>query len=199
MKKNYKKKMSAGYSMYCVSPNVVVSANSQMRIADLEVDTEYLDAYDEERGRWFCELGCGFRYHGDAYDVLDESITIINRYLARRNPDDIVRKSQAIAWTYDYERGVFCCDYELTEYDSERSRSAQFSVGSVRMENLEEIEKAIRKWHCTGEMVLDVLTINFGNWTEDETWKRRNYGAQTESVGYPAENAGIENDDKLPF
>ena len=140
MRKHYRKKKSDTYSMYCVSPRITVSANSQMRIKDLDTDREYLNAYDEISGRWFCNLGCGFRYHRDAYDVLDECTTIINGYLTRKAPNDIVRKSQAVAWTYDYDQGVFGCDYELTEYSGGRKRKAQFSVGSVSMKDLDEID-----------------------------------------------------------
>ena len=199
MRKHYRKKKSDTYSMYCVSPRITVSANSQMRIKDLDTDREYLNAYDEISGRWFCNLGCGFRYHRDAYDVLDECTTIINGYLTRKAPNDIVRKSQAVAWTYDYDQGVFGCDYELTEYGNGRKRKAQFSVGSVSMKDLDEIDSEIRRWHITGEMMFGVMVIKFGDWEKFNTPKNEYIEAPVKPVAHPAQSAGLEDDDKLPF
>ena len=199
MRKHYRKKKSDTYSMYCVSPRITVSANSQMRIKDLDTDREYLNAYDEISGRWFCNLGCGFRYHRDAYDVLDECTTIINGYLTRKAPNDIVRKSQAVAWTYDYDQGVFGCDYELTEYSGGRKRKAQFSVGSVSMKDLDEIDSEIRRWHITGEMMFGVMVIKFGDWEKFNTPKNEYIEAPVKPVAHPAQSAGLEDDDKLPF
>ena len=166
---------------------------------DLDTDREYLDTYDEASGRWFCNLGCGFRYHRDAYDVLDECTTIINGYLTRKAPNDIVRKSQAVAWTYDYDQGVFGCDYELTEYGYGRKRKAQFSVGSVSMKDLDEIDCEIRKWHASGEMMFGVMVITFGDWENFKIPRIEYEETSVKPVAYPAQDAGLEDDDELPF
>lgn len=199
MRKYYRNSKEDTYSMYCVSPSITVSASSQMRIRDFDTSERYLDTYDEESGRWFCSLGCGFRYHKDAYDVLSESIAIVDRYLSERRSNDVVRESHTVAWTYNYDRGVFSCDYELTEYDLTRKRSTRFSVGSVSAKELEEIEKAIRTWHITGEMIWDILFISLGDWMEQNSWKIKNEDTQAEVAKHPAQSAGLENDDELPF
>lgn len=199
MRKNYKNKKVDTHTMYCVSPSITISANSQMRMRDLDTDREYLDTYDKASGRWFCGLGCGFRYHRDAYDVLDECTIIINGYLARRAPNDIVRKSQAVAWTYDYDQGVFGCDYELTEYRDGLKRKAQFSVGSASMKDLDKIDSEIRRWHITGEMMFGVMVIKFSAWEPFNAPKKEYIEAPVKPVAHPAQSARLEDDDELPF
>ncbi len=167
MRKYHRNRKKDTPSAYCVSPNIMISASSQMRIRDFDVNEEYLDTYDEESGRWFCSLGCGFRDHKDSYDVLSESTAMINRFLSERRTNDIVRESRAVAWTYHYDLGIFSCDYELTEYDLRRKRSTRFSVGSVNAKELEEIQKAIHAWHITGEMIWDILCIPQGDWEKN--------------------------------
>ncbi len=200
MRKHYRNNKEDTYSVYCVSPRISVSANSQMRIRNIDTDTEYLDTYDEESGRWFCDLGCGFRYYRDAYDELRASAAIVDKYLSERRSCNVIRESYAVAWTYNYNRGVFSCDYELTEYDAGRKRSIQFSVGSVSMKALDEIDKAIHAWHITGEMIWDILFINLGDWEDQNSRKtNKSNNTQTEATKHPAQSAGSENDDELPF
>lgn len=150
--------------MYLMRPKIMISSSKQMNIKHVYDAIGILDRYDEVSSRWFCELGCGFRYHKDADDVLYESAEIASAFFAERENDTDVRESCAMVWTYDYEEGAFDCEYELSEYEENRVRSIQFAIGGRNQKNVEELDEAIRQWHITGQMVWEGVIIDLGDW-----------------------------------
>lgn len=158
-------------SMYLESPHIIVSSDTQLRFVPYYEDensANYVDHYDEKSKRWVCELGCGFRLRRDADEVLGEDLAALDKCYSKLGFADTVRESFSVAWTYNYDRDIFSCSYEITEYTCCRKRSAKFSVTRVGMKELDEIEKALRAWHATGEMIWEGIFIELGDWQNRE-------------------------------
>lgn len=119
MSKYFRNNEKESRSMFLVSPHIIVSSEIKMGIVapDSAANAgEQLEMYDEKCGRWVWAGGCGFSDRHTADGELCECTEILDTLYSNWNYGGVLRESFSVAWTYNYERDVFSCDYEIAEY-----------------------------------------------------------------------------------